>query len=104
MTFSGATDAAAILASHQRSTIFGEESGGAYQGNNSGIMPAITLKNSGISLRIPLWSYTNAVQQITDHQGGVVPDYKVLQNQQDFIDDVDSGLKFLIHHIERQNE
>ena len=102
MTFSGASDAAAILASHQRSVFYGEETGGAYQGNNSGIMPAIQLKNSKLSIRIPLWQYSNAVNIIPNHQGGVVPDYRVDQCYDDYLEDIDTVLKTVIQEIDKK--
>lgn len=44
-----------------RATFIGEETGGAYHGNNSGEMPLLTLPSSKMQIRVPLFEYWNAV-------------------------------------------
>ena len=60
-TFSTAADFCAVVHHLKRATFVGEETGGGYYGNNSGMMPTLTLPNSKVKVRLPLYEYWNAV-------------------------------------------
>jgi hypothetical protein len=60
---------------HRRATFIGEESGGAYRGNTSGAVPAVTLPSTKLTLYVPLVSYYLAVGYSSDPRRGVSPDY-----------------------------
>jgi C-terminal processing protease CtpA/Prc len=62
---------------HKRATFIGEESAGGYYGNSSGFMPAVTLPNSKIIVRVPLMTYYMAVHGYKDAARGVIPDHSV---------------------------
>ncbi|MEO1654158.1 MAG: S41 family peptidase [Bacteroidota bacterium] len=98
MTFSGAADVASILHANRSSPddvfFVGEETGGAYQGSCSGILPAFSLTYSRIKLRIPLWKFQNQVEaQLFQHRG-LLPDYPLSQNPSDFRTGIDTEMRF----------
>jgi len=76
LTFSTAADFAAIFKEHKRGKVIGMETGGAYQGNNSGESVDVTLPHTKLIFTIPLWQYTNAVTN-KKSRSGVLPDIKV---------------------------
>lgn len=82
---------------HKRATFIGEESAGGYYGNSSGFMPNITLPNTKLTVRVPLMTYYMAV---TGYKGashhGVVPDYPVNHNIEDFIAGQDPDLELAL--------
>jgi hypothetical protein len=73
-SFSTSTEFVAQLKATRRATLIGEESGGAFQGNNSGFEPVVVLPNTGLKLRLPLASYYMAVQGHARDRRGVMPD------------------------------
>lgn len=60
-TFSTAADVATVVHFQKAATFLGEECGGGYDGNNSGMMHTEVLKHSQIAVRVPQWKYTTAV-------------------------------------------
>lgn len=104
LTFSAGSVAAALIKSHQSGILLGEESGGAYLGNNSGILSSIKLPNSSITVRIPMWYYANAVRKIPQSSSGVIPDFAIQQNTQDFQEDVDTVMKAAIAMIRKKKD
>jgi C-terminal processing protease CtpA/Prc len=77
--FSTAAEFLTEIHIHHRATFIGEESAGAYYGNNSGEVPRITLPHSKLGLYIPLVSYYMAVGGNYAHEAarGIIPDYLV---------------------------
>jgi hypothetical protein len=70
---------------HKRAVFIGEESGGGYYGNSSGMTPMVTLPNTKIGLRVPLVTYYMAVSGYKAAAHGVIPDYPVSHTIDDFI-------------------
>jgi hypothetical protein len=70
---------------HKRAVFIGEESGGGYYGNSSGMMPLVTLPNTKVGLRVPLVTYYMAVSGYKAASHGVVPDYPVGHTVDDLI-------------------
>jgi hypothetical protein len=62
---------------HKRAKFIGEESGGTYYGNTSGVVPAVTLPNTKVIIYVPLVSYYLAVNGYIAATHGVLPDYPV---------------------------
>lgn len=102
-TFSTAADVAAMLRHLDRATFVGEETGGTYEGNTSGLNALISLPHSGLGLKIPMYGYYNAVSQ--DHQGrGTQPDYPVEKTAADLLRGVDAQLEQAIAIIAASRE
>ncbi len=76
-TFSTAADFCAVTHHLKRAKFIGEETGGGYYGNNSGAMPTVTLPNSKLRLRLPMYEYWNAVPGYGGKRRGTRPDYAV---------------------------
>lgn len=70
---------------HKRAAFIGEESGGGYYGNSSGMTPQVVLPNTKIGLRVPLVTYYMAVSGYKAAAHGVVPDYPVNHTIDDLI-------------------
>ena len=73
-TFSTAADVASVAHANHLATFLGEETGGGYEGNNSGDSTRLTLRNSGLTVFVPQWNYTTAGVGPGHHGRGVEPD------------------------------
>jgi C-terminal processing protease CtpA/Prc len=75
-TFSTSADVTALLRSMDRATFIGEETGGAYAGNTSGLNADVRLPNSGFRLRVQMYGYVNAVRP-AEKGRGTLPDVPI---------------------------
>jgi hypothetical protein len=89
---------------HHRATFIGEESAGAYYGNNSGEVPRITLPNTKLGLYIPLISGYMAVggNHEQDALRGIIPDFPVKRTIADLLAGVDGDLELALE-LARKN-
>jgi C-terminal processing protease CtpA/Prc len=92
-TFSTAADVCAILHSLKRAIFIGEETGGGYYGNNSGMEPRVTLPNSGLHVRVPMFEYWNAVSGDEAERRGTRPEYVVPEKTADWLEGKDEPLE-----------
>src|SRR5215475_5070823 len=76
-TFSTAADFCAVIHHLKRATFIGEETGGGYYGNNSGVQTIVTLPNSKTRIRVPMYEYWNAVPGYDGDRRGTRPDHLV---------------------------
>lgn len=76
-TFSTAADFCAVTRHLKKATFIGEETGGAYYGNNSGFEPRVKLPNSRLQIRVPMYEYWNAVSGAESKRRGTIPEYVV---------------------------
>jgi C-terminal processing protease CtpA/Prc len=100
-TFSTAADFCAVAHHLHLATFVGEETGGAYYGNNSGEMPDLTLPNSKLRVRIPLFEYWNAVPGYPHRRRGVMPDVEVATTPALVLRGVDEQLDAAVKLAER---
>ncbi len=91
-TFSTAADFCAVVHHLKRATFVGEETEGGYYGNNSGMMPILTLPNSKMKIRLPLCAYWNAVEGYDGKRRGTRPDHVVDLKTADLLRGVDGPL------------
>jgi C-terminal processing protease CtpA/Prc len=91
-TVSTASDFCAVVHHLKRATFVGEETGGGYYGNNSGMMPTLTLPNSKAKVRLPLYEYWNAVEGYDGKRRGTRPDHVVELKMADLLRGVDARL------------
>lgn len=89
---SSCSDFTAVLASAKRAVFVGEETGGGYEGNNSGMMPTVSLKPTRLGMTVPLQSYHNAVAPAPQAGHGTFPDYPVRETAEDLIGKQDKAL------------
>lgn len=93
-SFSVTAEFAAVTHFLKRATFIGEETGGAYYGNNSGTFVIVTLPNSKLNVGIPMVAYYTAVSGYPFNDRGVVPDYKVEPTVNQILSGEDPVLNF----------
>lgn len=76
-TFSTAADFCAVTHHLKRASFIGEETGGGYYGNNSGLETTVTLPYSKMRIRVPMYEYWNAVPGYDGKRRGTRPDHTV---------------------------
>lgn len=59
-TFSTAADVATVAHFNGLAILIGEETGGGYDGNTSGVSEQLSLPGSGLRVNVPCWMYTTA--------------------------------------------
>lgn len=70
---SGSTNTISVMAEQERTTLVGEPTGGSAEGPTAGLLFTLTLPESGIRARIPLFRYRNNVSAFEEGLG-VSPD------------------------------
>ena len=95
-TFSTAADFCAVTHHLKRATFIGEETGGGYYGNNSGVQVILTLPNSKLRVRVPMYEYWNAVPGYAGKRRGTLPDHKVETKVLTLLSGVDEQLEFAL--------
>jgi hypothetical protein len=86
---------------HKRAEFIGEESGGAYYGNTSGVVPALTLPNTKLIVYVPLVSYHLAVSGYKAAAHGVLPDHPVRYSIEELLDGKDKELALALELARR---
>jgi hypothetical protein len=100
-TFSTSADVTSVLRSMNRATFIGEETGGAYEGNTSGMGARATLPNSGIKVFVQLYGYVNAVRP-AEKGRGTLPDITVPRTIEQTLRGEDAGLARAIEVLRRR--
>ncbi len=95
-TFSTAADFCAVAKSEERARFAGEETGGAYEGNNSGQTLRVELPNTGIQVIIPRFRYENAVKPSGLKGRGIMPDETINTGVIDLINNRDVVLEAVL--------
>ena len=76
-SFSATTLFAGAVKGQKNVTLVGEETGGAYYGNNAWMIPEVTLPNTGLQFRLPKFRLVVDKSRVKDGHG-VMPDVLVL--------------------------
>lgn len=92
-TFSTAADFCAITRSNMRGVFIGEETGGGYEGNNSGGTIRTRLPHTGLQLSVPTIKYLNAVKPGREPGRGIIPEYAVTPTIADMLTEKDTQLE-----------
>jgi hypothetical protein len=93
----------AAIARHQgRATFVGQETGGAYGGDNSGFFAFVNLPHSGFTLGLPVWSYYMAVPGAAHPERGIQPDYAVEPSINDVLGGHDPELQLTLELIRKK--
>ncbi len=90
---SSCADVAAILSHNRKAAFIGQETGGGYQGNNSGMLPVSLVQPFGFALTVPLQKYTNAVDSSVNFGHGTMPDYKTEPNSNNVLNNIDTEMQ-----------
>src|SRR5262249_37858566 len=91
-SFSTTAEFLSLAHFHKRAEFIGEESGGAYYGNTSGVVPALTLPNTKLIVYVPLVSYHMAVSGYKAASHGVLPDRPVPYSIGELLEGTDKEL------------
>lgn len=102
-SFSSTTEFASIIHYHKRATFVGEESGGNYHTNTSGIMPVLVLPHSKIRVRMGLLQYRTVVGDYPKGKG-ILPDYPVNYTIQDVLQKRDVVLNRTLDLIKQASQ
>lgn len=98
-TFSTAADVATVAHANGLARFLGEETGGGYEGNNSGDSSALALRNSGFTIGIQYWNYTTAGVGPGHRGRGVEPDVAVAATIEDVLAGRDAVLERALEEI-----
>jgi hypothetical protein len=101
--FSATAEVAAVADSHKRAVFIGEETGGAYQGNNSGLELTLTLPNTHLRVKIPMMKYVCAVDPNHLPGRGIIPQFAVDPTIQDLVEGIDTEKEFALDLIRKKN-
>ncbi|SKA34112.1 Peptidase family S41 [Chitinophaga eiseniae] len=80
----------------EKAIFIGEETGGGYQGNTSGMMPVVALPPVSLLLTVPLQEYFNAVDTALQRGHGTPPDYVVLLTAAAVINGADQPMELAL--------
>ena len=103
-TFSAASDFCALahFNAHDKITFIGEETGGAYYGNNSGDWINLTLPNTLIEVSIPARYYLLSVANYPEPDRGIIPDIDVSPTIEEILNNVDTPLVRAFEEIRKR--
>src|ERR1035437_1711312 len=96
LSFSTTAEFCAIAKSNDRGKFIGEETGGAYYGNTSGIQIDTILPNTKISISTGTTMYKMAVAKTKFNDRGIIPDYVVIPTINDIINKQDVQLDYAL--------
>ena len=102
VTYSGGSELANMLFTTKRGIFIGEETGGGYYGNTSGLSYELTLPNSGITVDIPALQYKMNVKG-GQFGRGVIPDHPLVPTINQYLNRENTVVQYtlnLIHHNE----
>jgi len=95
-TFSAAAEFCSIFHTMKRGQFAGEETGGTYIGNTSGISIELTLPNTKTIIPINLMRYEMAVDKNTFKGRGIIPDYPFERSINDILTGSDTEMKYAL--------
>jgi hypothetical protein len=102
-SFSASCTYALLAKSAKRAVLIGEEAGGSYHIVSAGDSHNCKLKNSDLSVRIPIIFYEyNVDSSLQDKSKGVVPDIIRRFSITDYLNGADTHLKAAVELIQRQ--
>ncbi len=102
-SFSVTTEFAARVHADRRGTFIGQETSGAYEGDNSGIFAITQLPNSKIDLGVPLFGFYMANLPADLEKGqGIRPDHPVIPSIEDVLTGRDPAMQHVRQLISNQ--
>lgn len=103
LCLSSCADLIAVLSHNDKAMVVGQESGGGYQGNTSGMMPSFVIP-TGIRVTMPLQKYTNAVDLTKNFGRGTIPDHQVEPDFEDWLLERDVEMEFVMQLIGNKDD
>jgi len=104
LTYSAAATLTSLLKNHTKAVFIGEEAGGGYYGNTSGIRIILKMPNSKLEVGIPLLKFVfNIKDESVPFGHGIYPDYYLQPTIKEFLNNADVEMNFIEKIINRQN-
>jgi len=100
---SGSTNLSAVLHHLGRAKLIGERTGGSAEGGTAGVLFTLTLPESGIRARVPVFRYFNNVGRFENGMG-LNPDIEAATTAQSLLDGSDPAMEAAIAYIEEQKQ
>jgi hypothetical protein len=101
-SFSATTLFAGAIKGQKNVTLVGEETGGAYYGNNAWMIPDVTLPNTGVRFRLPKFRMIVDRNRVKDGHG-VLPDVYALPSAQAIKNGIDFKEEKVKELIDQRN-
>jgi Peptidase family S41 len=101
-TFSASTIFCNAIKGQPGIILAGEEAGGGWYGNNGILIPDITLPNTGLRVRLPLFRLVQFQHPEKDGRG-VPPDIYIGTNYRALVDGVDKKMELVMEMIKEKN-
>ncbi len=98
---SSCADVVALLSQGKKAKVVGEETGGGFQGNTSGLMP-VRKVYPNMEMIIPLQKYTNAVDENINVGRGTIPDHHVPLTLENVMRNYDEQLDYVKQLIKKK--
>jgi len=96
LCLSSCADFVAVLSHNKKAIVVGQETGGGFQGNTSGLMPTATMP-TGLQITVPLQKYTTAVDVTKNFGHGTKPDHEVSPRFDDWINKKDVEMQHTLN-------
>lgn len=100
LCMSSCSDFLAVLSHNKKAKVIGQESGGGFQGNTSGMIPNAEIP-TGLRVTIPLQRYTNAVDLNKNFGRGTIPDFEVTPTFENWINKRDAEMEVALDLINK---
>lgn len=100
LCLSSCADFTAVMSHNKKALVIGQETGGGYQGNTSGMLSRAKIP-TGLVITIPLQKYTNAVDLNKNFGRGTIPDHETATTFENWINKEDVELDYTIQLINR---
>lgn len=101
LCLSSCADFTAVMSYNKKAVVIGQETGGGYQGNTSGMLSRAKIP-TGLVITIPLQKYTNAVDLNKNFGRGTIPDHEIAATFENWINKQDVELDDTIQLINKK--
>jgi len=102
LCLSSCADFTAVISHNKKALVVGQETGGGYQGNTSGMLSKAVIP-TGLIITIPLQKYTNAVDPYKNIGQGTKPDHEIAITFENWINNQNAELDFTIELINKKH-
>ncbi|MEO6285489.1 MAG: S41 family peptidase [Dyadobacter sp.] len=99
LSYSVTSEFLAVAKSENRGVFAGAESGGTYEGDNSGTFVIFKLPATGLDLGVPVGGYYMAVKPAEKPGRGIIPDMTILPTRQDLLENRDPAIPLILKKI-----
>ncbi len=93
------TEVLSAVRTYKLGAIVGEEAGGSYNGNTSGITGTVVLPNTKIIITIPMVKYEMPID--TQNAKGLLPDYVITPTIDDWLNNKDVEMDYVLEQIRK---